>query len=269
MLPDPTEALLNAKVRAALGRTALSAHELHRLLEDAMPPRRRWLVFAERQRLPPIVRMERFTDEGFFEPALVLTVVVDGLILEGHILPGGSSFGLFALCTTGCHYMQRQPAALTALLSSSGRPLSNCDPLVLARLYAEALLRRDNVSHVILTGEDALLRYEQGDLGGYQVEPTELRRVGDRGAQLLPPTLTRARPQQETRGAAGIHAAVGPYRENDSGWVLRFSSLSGWMHEKGTLMQHEVLIGADYAIRARPARVLSRHIFRQMPAVKY
>jgi hypothetical protein len=268
MLPDPTGALLDAKVRAALGRTALSMHELHRLLEDAMPPRRRWLVFSERQRLPPIIRVERFADEGFFEPALVFTIFVDDPILEGHVLPGGGSFGLFVLCVAGCYYMQRQPAALTALLSSSGRPLSNCDPLVLARLYAEALLRRGNVSHSILMGEDALLRYGQGGPGGYQVDLTQLRRVSDRGVQLLAPTLTKARREGAHR-AAGVHAAVGPYRENDGGWVLRFFSLSGWMHEQSTLMQHEVLIGEDYAIRAEPARVLSRCIFREMPAVKY
>lgn len=192
-----------------------------------------------------VTRVAPFADGGFFRTCRVFEVTVEGHWLEGVILPGGGTFGLFALCPGGLRYLQGRPEELSALLWEEGRPLHEADASSLAALHAEALLRRKNDAHEVLRDPDALPRHR------YQGHPY---------------TLDEA--QWEAARPALCAPAVEPEEQAPGGWRLRYCSLFGWMHDKRQLLRHEVRVSADYHIQAQ-SRLLSRAVFSAVPDLRY
>ena len=192
-------------------------------------------------------RVDPFEDAGFFRESSVFWVFADEHLLEGAVLPSGGSFGLFALGPSGLLYLNHRRDNVQRLLLEEGRPLDECDPIALASLVAEALGREGNSSHDVIKSLSHLIEYQGGFAkfaGGYEVNDRERERVG---ASVVPPTITGS---------------------SESGWQLEFCSVFGWMHDKRTLVHHRFLFALDFRIEQRK-QVLSRRIFKRVPAVRY
>ncbi len=245
-MPSAHETVAAMRAEAASGRTP-------RLLEDflrAQFPERMRGWFA-RWLLPPrsydVGRLEPFEDGGFFRASCLFWAFAADDLLEGTVLPSGGTCGLFALGGGGLRYLHHHPEHLQRLLGEEARPLEQCPPLVLARLTVEALARRGNMSHDVLESARYLAEY-QGELGGfggeYRLDPKAWERVKDR---IDAPTL------------AG---------DGRTGWELRFTTLSGWMHEKQRLVAHRVRFDAAYRVEHQMT-LLSKRVFSALPALRY
>jgi hypothetical protein len=194
-----------------------------------------------------VLRIVPFEDGGFFQRSRVFTAWTAGHWLEGVVLPHGGTFGLFSVGPEGVRYLSGQREAVEALLRGEGRPPSACDPMVLARLISEALLRRKNDSHDVIGAAEQLAHYSQGGQhpGGYEVDPGVLSWV--RGV-VRPPAL-----EEEPEG---------------EGWLLTFYTVFGWMHDKQALVRHTQRIGVDCSLRGSE-EVVARRVFSRTPALRY
>jgi hypothetical protein len=193
-----------------------------------------------------VSRVVPFDDGGFFRQASIFEAFVRGNVLEGHVLPSGGSFGLFAIDAAGLRYLSRRRADVEAVLRAEGRSPGDCSPFVLARLLAESLLRRGNESDEVLKSRNALSNYDGGinGFGGrYEINAVEWDRIQD-------------------RVTAPAVVPDGP------GWEVNFTTLHGWMHLKETLMQHRFRIGPEGAISVA-SQSLSRKIFKSVPSLRY
>lgn len=217
---------------------------LRKFLRRAFPrPLRRLLFFPCSYE---VSRIEPFPDGGFFRASCVFWVFARDRILDAPVLPSGGSFGLFALGAGGFRCLSQQRRHFERLLREEGRPLEECDSLVLASLLAKALLRQGSISHDVL--ESADLSEYRGGLGrfggGYQLDVREWERVR---ARVIAPAIS---------GDAG------------TGWRLDFCSVVGWMHQKQTLVRHLFRFRPDFRMSAWK-RVLSRRIFERTPSIMY
>src|SRR5579863_3658996 len=103
-----------------------------------------------------------FDDGGFFARSCVFFAYAPAGLLEGHSLPSGRSFGLFALSGEGVSYLTRNRDAVEAMLRREARPLEEGDALVLARFFTEALDRKGNDAGDVLPAADTLSSYKGG-----------------------------------------------------------------------------------------------------------
>jgi hypothetical protein len=190
-----------------------------------------------------VTRIALVQDGGFFQQARVLEVWVRGLALEGHLLPAGGTFGLFAVDARGLRYLSRRQAEVERLLRAENKPLDAFPPLLLARLLAEALLREGNVSEDVLADADALTTYGGGTVRGYKIDLAEQTRIQK---ELVPPSVT----------------------PSGAGWEVEFCALRGWMHAKQMLVRHLFRVGADHHLHDEP-HVLSAKMFKSVPWLRY
>jgi hypothetical protein len=193
-----------------------------------------------------VTKVAPFEDGRYFRHARLLEVFVRGNILEGHVLPSGGSFGLFAVKQAGIRYLNRRPSDVEAVLRAEERNLDEYPPLPLARLFAEALLRRGNESDDVLPSHDALTSYDGGlnGFGGrYEVDSAEWNRVKN---EFVRPTVSAGR----------------------SGWEIEFCSLRGWMHDKQNLIHYRFHSDVDCRLKT-DSRVLSRKVFKAVPMLRY
>jgi hypothetical protein len=188
-----------------------------------------------------------FGDGGFFLRSCVFQVTAPAGLLEGHFLPTGGSFGLFALSPIGLSYLTRRREAVEALFRQEGRPIDEGNSFALACFFAETLDRNGNASGDILRSAEDLASYtggRDGFGGDYVLDPVEWNRV---------------------RTSVDAPVIVG---DAQSGWRLEYCSVFGWMHAKDALSKHRVGIDPDFRIEAKET-VLSSKIFSRMPGVRY
>ena len=157
------------------------------------------------------------------------------------MLPSLSSSGMFAFDGMSLSYLNHtDPEDLQRVLADEGRPLDQADAYLLASIFAEAILRRDNHDHVVLRSPDMLIQYDKR----YQLDQREFIRCVD---QIKSPSVAS---------------------DSQGGWLMSFLTLHGWMHEKETLARQGVQISANFSIRHQEA-ILSRKIFSRVPHIKY
>jgi hypothetical protein len=194
-----------------------------------------------------VCSIELFEDRGFFHRSCVFQIFANDRVLEGSVVPGGGTFGLFSLGQDGLRYLNHRKDNLEELLRQEGRALNECAPTVLASLVAEALGRERNSSHAVLESLEHLATY-QGDPPrpdvGYDIDVRELNRV------------------QSVVADPKLSGDVG------SGWQLEFCSLFGWMHVKQALVRHHYRFAPGFQIEHQ-AEVLSRKIFKRTPDIMY
>jgi hypothetical protein len=232
--------------------------DLSRFLRETFPRRGpRWLVRLlgpRKDAAYAVRRIEAFDDKGFFVRSCVFEVTAAPGLLEGHHLPHGGSFGLFALTSPGLSamaprdfsYLTRHPEAVEELLRREARPIDQADALMLATLMSETLDRRGNSSGIVLQSADDLVRFRQGTHleQHYELDAREWERVR---ARVEPPVIML---------------------EGPSRWRLEYCSVFGWMDDKDRLSRHRVTIDAEYHIEIGAA-VLSKKVFRRTPALRY
>jgi hypothetical protein len=191
-------------------------------------------------------RVVAFDDAGFFRRARLVEVFIRGHMLEGHVLPAGGSFGLFALSDGEPRYLSGRLSEVEAVLRAENRRLNEYPAWPLARLLSESLLRQGNDAAEVLVSDDALTTYDGGlnGFGGrYEIDLAEWRRVHD---DFVGPTLTIER----------------------GGWDVEFCTLRGWMHMKQTVTRHRFRIDDGYGIHDED-RVLTRRLFKTVPGLLY
>ena len=211
-------------------------------------PERSWLsrftgYDSTIERYDPTVEEVRPVDDGgFFRRHSIFWVWVRGWFLEASMLPDLSSSGMFAFDGMSLFYLNHtDPEDLQRVLAVEGRPLDQADAYLLASIFAEAILRRDNHDHVVLPSPDMLIQYEKR---GYRLDQREFIRCVD---QIKSPSVAS---------------------DSQGGWLMSFLTLHGWMHKKETLARQEVRISANFSIRHQEA-ILSRKIFSRVPRLRY
>jgi len=191
---------------------------------------------------PTVEEVRPVDDGGFFRRHTIFRVWVRGWFLEASMLPSLSSSGMFAFDGMSLSYLNHtDPEDLQRVLALEGRPLDQADAYLLASIFAEAILRRDNHDHVVLRSPDMLVQYEKR---GYQLDQREFIRCGD---QIKSPSVAS---------------------DSQGGWLMSFLTLHGWMHKKETLARQEVRISAKFSIRHLEA-ILSGKIFSRLPRLRY
>jgi hypothetical protein len=242
---SPKTFVLEMMAEVEMGKTPT---ELGRFLRERFP--RRWLsrlMGSPREDGYAVTRIVPFDDVAFFKRTSVFQVTVRSDLLEGHYLPSGGSFGLFAIGAAGFLYLNRNPKAVERLLREEGRLLNEADPTFLGRFFSEALLRRGNDSADIVNSVDELASYSGGVTsfaGQYEINASELNRVGP---MLRMPSIIDDGP---------------------SGWHLEYCAVSGSMHDKTTLTQQLFKVDREFHLK-REENVLSRTIFSKTPQVRY
>jgi hypothetical protein len=191
---------------------------------------------------PTVEEVRPVDDGGFFRRHSIFWVWVRGWFLEASWLPSLSSSGMFAFDGMSLSYLNHtDPENLQRVLAVEGRPLDQADAYLLASIFAEAILLRDNHDHVVLRSPDMLIHYEKR---GYQLDQREFIRCVD---QIKSPSVAS---------------------DSQGGWLMSFLTLHGWMHKKETLARQEVRISANFSIRHQEA-ILSRKIFSRVPRLRY
>ncbi|MFP2926685.1 hypothetical protein ACLESO_16050 [Pyxidicoccus sp. 3LG] len=192
-------------------------------------------------------RLDPFKDRGGLVRSRVFSLGVNGLFLEGRMLPSGGSFGTFAVGPQGFSYLTRQPQAVEALLREESRPLECWMPYVLASLFAGTLGAKGNSRQQVLKSPGSIRTLgwiRHCGRRAYQLDRNEWARVR---ARVCPPALES---------------------EGEAGWRLEFCVIEGWMHEIQRLARWTYLISRDYRL-TRKEEVLTRRLFDETPSVRY
>jgi hypothetical protein len=211
------------------------------IAEQFERPKPRWLPRLTNYD-PTVCAVRPVDDQGFFQKHALLEVEVEGSFLEWHPLPSATSGGLFAWDGKDLLYLNRgHQQNFEFVLRSEARPLHQADPYALAAVLAEALLRVGNDDHVVLRTPDDM---ETALWVSYELDEAEFSRVSK---LIRPPVIT---------GDSG------------AGWLLRFWTLHGWMHEKRTVSWHECAFSPSFSITHRQ-HVVSRSIFSTILGVVY
>ena len=191
---------------------------------------------------PTVRRVRRVNDEGFFRKHGLIEIHVAGSFLESRPLPSRTSIGLFAWDGVGLHYLNhKRPENFEFVLRHEGRSLDEAEPYALAEIVAEALLRTDNCTHVVLRTPDDI---ETALWVSYELNEAEFSRV----SQIIRPPVLRGNPSD--------------------GWRLEFWTLHGWMHEKRTLSRQEYGFSPTFSVTHRD-QTISTSIFACISQVVY
>ena len=71
------------------------------------------------------------------------------------------------------------------------------------------------------------------------------------------------------RGHESLSGIIKPRLTNlDNNWILEFTTLSGWMHTKNTLVMNKVSFSPDYKISS-VEETLSSNVYSQIPNIYY
>lgn len=205
------------------------------------------LLGSSRESAYAIRRIIPFDDGGFFSRTSVFEIYASSDLLEGHVLPSGGTFGLFAVGDAGFLYLNRNSKAIESLLHEEGRPLNEGNPRALARLFSEALLREGNRSADVVSSVEDIASYGgvgEHLAGQYEVNASELDRIR--------PTVR----------------APSIVDDGPSGWRLEYCAVYGWMHDKTTLTRQQFNVDREFRLK-RETNILSRRIFSRTPQVRY
>jgi hypothetical protein len=220
---------------AGIYLSALNPTTLRGLIAQQFPrPAPRWLPRLTNYD-PTVCSIHVMDDRGLLQKHILVEVRVEGSFLDQHMLPSSSSFGLFAWDRSNLRYLNRGNwHNLELVLAAEAHPLDVVDPYVLAELCAQGPLVVHGGTHKVLrTPED--MKPKQTSVT-YKLNEPEFERVS---ALVHAPRLT-GNPQ--------------------CGWLLRFWTMHGWMHEKKALTCQEVQFSTDFTIQHRE-QVLSTSIF--------
>jgi hypothetical protein len=230
--------------------SAPSCDDIARLLNEQRLPRAgpRWLSRLFGVRDEPI-RVHKVNPAGFedlFSEQRIFYVVVRRLdALPLPALPGGT-LGYFAYDGRTLRLLSPSLNSVGQALRREGVPLDALRSGPLARfICAVALHHRDATGHDLVTSADELARWG-GELVPYRLNDREYSRVA---ASIVPPSVVR--------------------NDGDSGWRITFTTLFGWMHQKQELGVETLDASNEFELTRRPRRVLSKHVFKQTPAVIY
>jgi hypothetical protein len=211
------------------------------IAEQFQRPKPRWLPRLTNYD-PTVCAVRPVDDQGFFQKHALLKVGVEGSFLEWHPLPSATSYGLFAWDGSDLLYLNRgHQQNFEFVLRSEARPLHEADPHALAVILAEALLRVGNDDHVVLRTPDDM---ETALWVSYELNEAEFGRV----SKLIRPALLTG--------------------DSAAGWLLRFWTLHGWMHEKRTVSRHECAFSPSFSMTHRE-HVVSTSIFSTILSVRY
>ena len=189
----------------------------------------------------------KFEDDGFFRRTCIFYVRIRDGFLEVRVLPGASSLGLFSLDDEGFRYLNHRKDYIEDLLRKEARP-NECPPKVLASLLTEALGSKRCLSHDVLESPDYLINYQRPG----KVDPDDCYEINSQEWERVQPYVI----SPELSG------------DSESGWILEFCSIFGWMHEKQKLIRHRYRISPDFRIKCEEG-ILSQKIFKSTPHIRY
>ena len=190
-----------------------------------------------------VYRVVEHASSSLFQRVRVLEITSPGFRLETLIMPGGGSIGLFSFHGSELRCLNRRIENLEKTLRTEGNPIGSFDPTLLAQLVSEALGRRGNHWHKVVS-VDALEEMERESLfgGGYELNRSELDRVH-----------------------ASVHA---PLVRTAGNWALSFCTVGGWMHHIQELTVWSVEVSREFEVTVTQ-KTLSRKIFSKTPEVIY
>jgi len=194
-----------------------------------------------------ISSVEPFPSGGFFSRHRLLRVFSPGDALETATLPNGGSFGFFAFDGKTLRCLNRNARELEKVFRIEGRSIRDGDPDALAKVIGESLGRRGNAGHHLIRLDDL----EQMETGGwlhyggrYCVDTAEFDRIKDR-----------------------MHTAKIENSEAE-GWVVRFSTLSGWMHNLQRVIVWRLRFWPNFEFTCEQD-VLTERFFAEVPNFSY
>ena len=187
----------------------------------------------------PMGAIQEYPYSSFFRRQRIIEITSARYELEAGVLPFGGSFGLFSFDGEQLLCLNRQVENLQRLFEREQRPIDEADPSDLAQLVAEAAGRRVNNAHKLVTA-DAL---EQLESDGYELDRSELARIR----------------------TAIVPASVS---SDADGWVLRFTTVWGWMHELQEVFSWQVGFSRSFQLDVQQ-RSLSKRIFVRVPLIQY
>ena len=223
----------------------VSRSSFNQALNQAVPPkpRRGWWPFSRDPKPLTVSRVREFPHGAFFRRNRLVYVECPQYGLEIMRMPGGGSIGLFAFDGEVLRCLNRRSDHLREVLRIEGRPPNLATPADLAHLVADVLGRQGNNGHEVVTAESLEQREGREKIGGgYEIDRVEFERVLP---GLTPPVISA-----------------------EDGWLLKFVTLSGWMHRTQTLEAWQVSVSEDYQLEVE-RKVLTDRIFTRVPDVIY
>lgn len=165
-------------------------------------------------------------------------------------LPSSRTSGLFAYNQEDCLFLcKRYPKNLSRLLQSADLHfLEGGDPKPLERivqLFCDALLTDGARGQIPVGSMEDLERLPvPTGFPPYKTNPREIERLA-----------------LELKGASYTPCS-------DGGGRFDFLTVSGWMHNKTTLLQHSIVVTHDHEVQ-HEEKELSRNIFSAIPMIRY
>jgi hypothetical protein len=160
-------------------------------------------------------------------------------------LPGGS-LAYFAANGSSAIRLTRKNKEIQRILAAEWRDLPALDAVCLASLILKFFDAGIKDSHHVLPDADALRTYGMSTAGVPRYELNE----GE---------LAKALPNIGSTSSVFEGRSVS----------IRAVTLCGWMHEKQNLGVESIAIAEDGSVSFAERKVLSRRIFKRVPAIKY
>ncbi len=160
-------------------------------------------------------------------------------------LPHGS-YGYYAANGRSATRLTRENKEIQSILADEWTELSESDPVCLASLILKFYDAGIKEQHHVLKDADDLRSF------GNPTHPAKNYELNDK---------------EFSKSLPNIGTTVISF--NGTVLSLRAVTLCGWMHDKQNLGIESFTIGADGLVSFRKRDVLSRRIFRRVPAIRY
>lgn len=191
-----------------------------------------------------IVRVELHPSDRQFRALSLNWIEVAAPFLEFTQLPSSKTRGLFATDSTGSWYLNGTgKAGITRLFAAEGS-IASLPASTLAAVVCDGLLSNRDCRHRLIESFADVEAIANGfPIGAYAIDQKQ---------------------------AAAVKPKIGPAQLESCGdsSQLRFTTLSGWMHEAAQVNAVRVVIESDFSVDWAQ-EILTEAIFLRTPALRY